>query len=436
MLLLILLAKLNGGFLMYRKLIVIGLVCLMSFSIMALTAEAQDQILGPWLWMIAPTEAGQGGQNSTDIDSLAVASENAVTEAAVASGGANEGDPVGDYDWTLIELPGDGNINVMLIDAGVLPEANDKNNSIDDITSYALITLVSEEAQNDVTMKTGSDDSIKVWLNGENVFTNATNRGRSMWQDEFQVNLVAGDNLLLVKVSERGGGWGMHVGIEADVTAVYKAPPPPIVDITGEWLWMIAPTEAGQGGQNSTDIDSLAAASNDAVTEEMVAKNGATEGNSVGDYDWTLIELPGDGNINVMLIDAGVLPEANDKNNSIDDITSYALITLVAEEAMEGVGMAVGSDDSVKVWLNGEVVHTNATNRGRSRWQDEFNVNLNEGDNLLLVKISERGGGWGMYVGIRGEFDTAYRPADSDVGTAVEAAGKLVTTWAKLKGAK
>ena len=415
---------------MYRKLIVIGLVCLMSFSIMTLTVDAQDIVditASEWLWVIAPTEAGQGGQDSTDIDSLAAASDNAVTEAAVAANGANEGDAVGDYKWILAELPADGNINVMLVGAEVLTNAD-----LNDVSSYALITLVSETAQNDVTMRTGSDDSIKVWLNGTEVFKNASNRGRSRWQDEFQVNLVAGDNLLLVKVSERTGGWGMHVGIEADVTAVYKAPPPPIVDITAsEWLWVIAPTEAGQGGQNSTDIDSLAAASNDAVTEEMVAKNGATEGDSVGDYDWILGELPADGNINAMLVTLGVL-----ENADLNDVSSYALITLIADEAMEGVGMAAGSDDSIKIWLNGEVVHNHATNRGRGRWQDEFTVNLVKGDNLLLVKVSERTGGWGMHVGIRGEFDTAYRPAASEVDTAVEAAGKLVTTWGKLKGAK
>ena len=423
---------------MYRKLCVIGLAFLMSLSVMTLAANAQDQILGPWLWVVAPTASGQGGQNSTDIDSLAVASDNAVTEDAVAKNGAKEGDAVGDYKWILAELPGNGDINTMLVDAGVLTQAEgqNKDNTIDDITSYALITLVSATAQSDVTMRTGSDDSIKVWLNGENVFTNARNRGRSMWQDTFTVNLNQGDNLLLVKVSERGGGWGMHVGVEADVTAVYKAPPPPIVDITGEWLWMIAPTESGQGGQNSTDIDSLAVASKDTVTEEMIAKDGATEGDSIGDYDWIVSELPGNGDINTMLVDAGVLTQAEgqNKDNTIDDITSYALITLVAEEAMEGVKMAVGSDDSVKVWLNGEVVHTNARNRGRARWQDEFSVNLQEGDNLLMVKISERGGGWGMFVGIAATgsvTEGVYKP--SAVGTAVEAAGKLVTTWGKLK---
>ncbi len=193
-------------------------------------------------------------------------------------------------------------------------------------------------------------------------------------------------------------------------------------------------TEANQGGANSTDIDSLAVASNDEVTEAMVAEDGATEGDSVGDYDWTLAELPANGDINAMLVEAGVLENA-DQN----DVSSYAVITLVAEEAMEGVVMGVSSDDSIKVWLNGEVVHTNAVNRGRGgagSFQDKFNVDLKKGDNLLMVKVSERGGGWGMYAGIGADVETAYRPGSTDVDTAVEAKDKLVTTWGKLKGAK
>jgi hypothetical protein len=384
------------------------------------------KITGPWLWMIAATAANEGGANSTDIDSLAEASGGDVTEDDVAANGASEGDAVGDLVWTLGEITdtGGNNVNDLVNEIGL------GEGDVNDHSVYGLIILHAPEHQSGVPMKIGSDDSVKVWLNGEAVFTNAINRGRAMWQDEFTVNLVAGDNLLLVKIGERGGGWGMHVGIEADVTAVYKAPPPPIVDITGEWLWMIAPTEANQGGANSTDIDSLAVASNDEVTEAMVAENGAAEGGSVGDYDWILSELPENGDINAMLVTLGVL-----ENTDLNDVSSYALITLVAEEAMEGVGMGVGSDDSIKVWLNGEVVHTNATNRGRGRWQDEFQVNLMQGDNLLLVKVSERGGGWGMYVGIRATVEGVYK-SPTELGTAVEAKDKLVTTWGKLKSAK
>lgn len=415
---------------MYRKFFIIALACVVSLFMVVNASIAQEAITGEWLWMIAPTEANQGGQASTDVDSLAVASDDAVTEAMVASNGANEGDTVGDYDWTLAELPENGDINVMLVEAGVI-----ENTDMNDVSSYALTTLVSAAAQNDVTLGVSSDDSIKVWLNGEEVHKNAVNRGRGAagsYQDTVQVNLVAGDNLLLIKVSERGGGWGMFAGIDADVTSGYKAPPPPIVTIQGEYLWMIAPTEANQGGANSTDIDSLAVASDDEVTEEMVAKNGAAEGDSVGDYDWILAELPENGDINAMLVEAGVT-EATDFN----DVSSYALITLVSAEAVEGAMMGVSSDDSIKVWLNGEVVHNNPVNRGRGgagSFQDTFSVNLVKGDNLLLIKVSERGGGWGMFAGINAEVDTAYRAPE--VGTAVEAAGKFVTTWGSLKSKK
>lgn len=197
---------------MIRTLVIFSIVCLMSLSFMTHTADAQEEILGPWLWLFAPTVAGQGGQNSTNIDTLAANSEDAVTEDKVVQNGAIEGDAVGDYEWIEGTLPADGNINVMFVDLGVTGNAD-----FNDVTSYALIMLKSAEEQKGVTMSTGSDDSIKVWVNGVDVFTNATNRGRAKYQDSFQIDLIKGENLVMVKVSERTGGWGMHVGIEAEV---------------------------------------------------------------------------------------------------------------------------------------------------------------------------------------------------------------------------
>ncbi len=397
---------------MYRKLIVLGIAFLMVLSVMPRTADAQEQILGPWLWMIVKLDGG-GGAAATDIDSLANASDNKVTEEMVAKNGAKEGDTVGDYKWTLAELPENGDINTVVNETGMAEGA------LDHVTSYALYTYVSDKAQ-EATMKTGSDDSIKVWVNGEVAFTNAVNRGRGMWQDEFGISLKQGDNLIMVKISEAGGGWGMHVGI-------LESPFVPVVDILTNWLWMIARAEEGQGGAAATDVDLLAIASKDVVTEEMVATIGASEGDSLGDHDWTLAELPQNGNLD----EIATLMEVE---GAFDHITAYGLVTLVADETKE-VTLLAGSDDSIKVWLNGEVVHTNAVNRGRSRWQDEFTVNLRQGDNLLLVKVSDAGGGWGMHFGIRGEIETAYK-TPADLGTPVEAKGKLVTTWGSLKSAK
>ncbi len=198
---------------MYRKLFV-GLTCLMTLFLMTHIADAQERIKGPWLWVIAPTEAGQGGQASTDVDSLDDASRGKVTEEKVAENGAKEGDVVGDYKWTLGTLPDNGDINAMLVKIGMTNVAD-----LNDHTSYGLITLKTTKAQRKVTMGVNSDDSIKVWLNGEVVHTNPINRGRgnaNAFQDMFEVDLKRGSNLLLVKVSERGGGWGQFVGVDAD----------------------------------------------------------------------------------------------------------------------------------------------------------------------------------------------------------------------------
>ncbi len=430
---------------MYKKLFLIGLACLISFLTVPNASHAQERITGPWLWMIALTELNQGGQASTDIDSLEEASKGRTTEEHVAQNGANEGDEVSGYRWTPGELPADGNINTLLVDIGMTDIAD-----FNDVTSYAIIIIESDAEQRNVAMGVSSDDSIKVWLNGEVVHKNAVNRGRggaNEFQDEFQVNLKEGANLLMVKVSERGGGWGMNVGIDADfghslnfddyehVEVDAKGDPIPVQEtawgankrITGPWLWMIAPTKANQGGQASTEIDSLDEESNGKVTEEDVAKNGANAGDEVGDYEWTVGTLPADGNINAMLVSIGMTNVAD-----FNDVTSYALITLKTTKAQRNVIMGVNSDDSIKVWLNGEVVHTNAVNRGRGNantFQDTFEIDLKRGNNILMVKVSERGGGWGMYVGIDADFAITSTPGS----LAVEPTGKFITKWGELK---
>jgi hypothetical protein len=192
--------------------------------------------------------------------------------------------------------------------------------------------------------------------------------------------------------------------------------------ITGPWLWMIAPTDAGRGGAASTDVDSLAAASGNRVTEDMVATRGAKAGEKVGSLAWTWGELAATGgnNVNDTITKIGL--GAGDVN----DHSSYAFLVLESPTDQNGVAMRVGSDDSIKVWLNGQVVHKNAVDRGASDFLDTFNVNLKRGENLLLVKVGERGGGWSMFAGINANFTPV----------AVEPAGKLTTTWANVKALK
>ena len=254
-------ANLNGSNI--RNLVVgLGTPAGIALSILrdkVVTVEASlDKITGPWLWMIVPTKAGQGGANSANADSLAGVSSSTVTETDVATNGAAEGDAVGDLVWTLGEISATGSDNVNnLVNKIGLGKGN-----VDDHSIYGLITLESVTAQSGVTMRAGSDDSIKIWLNGEVVHNNPINRGAENFQDTFKVDLVAGDNLLLVKVSERSEHWTMFVGIDADVNTVYKRPPDPVpsVDVNGDGVvnildLVLISANFGKTGQNPADVN-------------------------------------------------------------------------------------------------------------------------------------------------------------------------------------
>ena len=195
------------------------------------------KITGPWLWMIAPTTPGQGGPNPIDIDSLGVASNGVITETGVLTNGVAAGDRVGDLAWTLGTISGlntrgySDNVNNTINKIGLA------EGRLDHYSSYALINLVSDTDRPHLTMRVGSDDTIKVWLNGEIVHRNTSLRGTNGFQDEFTVDLKAGSNLLLVKVNDIGGHWGMYVGIEdptIEVVIPTETTAPEIPEITFE----------------------------------------------------------------------------------------------------------------------------------------------------------------------------------------------------------
>jgi hypothetical protein len=58
--------------------------------------------------------------------------------------------------------------------------------------------------------------------------------------------------------------------------------------------------------------------------------------------------------------------------------------------------LGIGSDDSVKVWLNGELVHENWIVRGVGIDNDHVPVIFKKGINQLVIKIQNRGGPWGF----------------------------------------
>ncbi|HUT34462.1 MAG TPA: HEAT repeat domain-containing protein [Planctomycetota bacterium] len=78
------------------------------------------------------------------------------------------------------------------------------------------------------------------------------------------------------------------------------------------------------------------------------------------------------------------------------------LRTRVQSPAKQEARIEAGSDDGIKVWLNGKVVHANNATRPCSPGSDKAKVTLNEGWNDLLVKVTQGGGEWSVCLRFRG----------------------------------
>ena len=84
-----------------------------------------------------------------------------------------------------------------------------------------------------------------------------------------------------------------------------------------------------------------------------------------------------------------------------ENCVAYLKAQIIAPDDCEGA-LLMGSDDGVKAWLNGAVVHSNNTNRGDVADQDMAPIQLKKGANDLLLKISQGGGGWSAHARIVG----------------------------------
>ena len=106
------------------------------------------------------------------------------------------------------------------------------------------------------------------------------------------------------------------------------------------WLWVFLP-EA-----QLDDTDLLSETSGGKVTEVGVATQGATVGNSVGDEVWASDRLPSMGrdNLDDML------------GRGLPDGVMYGTVSLYSPREQDTT-MYLGSDQEVRVWLNGRVIY-------------------------------------------------------------------------------
>lgn len=76
------------------------------------------------------------------------------------------------------------------------------------------------------------------------------------------------------------------------------------------------------------------------------------------------------------------------------------LKTRVFVPTAQPVNFQIGSDDGIKLWVNGELVHANNAVRGLTPGQDKAKAGLREGWNDLRAKITQQNAGCGMLLRI------------------------------------
>lgn len=87
------------------------------------------------------------------------------------------------------------------------------------------------------------------------------------------------------------------------------------------------------------------------------------------------------------------------KHLKFDDAVCYLYHTLESDRAVS-VNASLGSDDGVVVWANGVKVFSHDVSRGAAPNQDRFVLPLKQGQNEILVKVTNRNSDWAVYFNV------------------------------------
>ena len=328
-----------------------------------------------------------------------------------------------------------------------------------------------------VNMWMGSDDGIKVWVNGEVVWNNDTGRACVLDQDKTQVSLIEGWNKLLVKISQGKGSWQVAVklcdsagnavpGLAYDIkpAAASDRTPPVLGEVTitpqatscrlawttdepSSTLVEYGTTSAlGQSKVDTTMTMNHSVTLTD-LTENTTYYVRVGSADAVGNVSWDAVQTfkttssapPPASNAYIqdwlvngyytasssirMSLDyiggeASAAPKAGDVSggktwNKVKLTTTtldlgaifrnpsgcaaYAY-TNVYSPVARSANLWLGSDDGIKVWVNGTVVWTRDVWRSLAPDQDKVPIQLQAGWNRLLIKVTQGGSDWAAMV--------------------------------------
>lgn len=115
---------------------------------------------------------------------------------------------------------------------------------------------------------------------------------------------------------------------------------------------------------------------------------------AAGDVKWKPAPPPTDASLAWQVDLAGVV--------NGDQAVAYAR-TRVYSPREQKVRLEIGSDDGIKLWVNGKIVHAKNIARAVNAGDDKAEATLKEGWNDFLAKVTQNNQGCGLCLRIRGE---------------------------------
>jgi len=100
---------------------------------------------------------------------------------------------------------------------------------------------------------------------------------------------------------------------------------------------------------------------------------------------------------------------------NVDGLSVFGYAEIANIEARSGE-LAVGSDDTLTVWINGKQVYDHQERRSFSPATDRKRVRLDKGTNQILIKCGNQGGGWQFSVAVSTPKDYAFLQSPSGEG--------------------
>ncbi len=239
-----------------------------------------------------------------------------------------------------------------------------------------LHSYVYSPVKREAKIMVGSDDGVKVWLNGEKILEKDVYTGWVPDQYRNDVTLNQGWNSLLCKVSQENGDYDLSVrftdkSMQALTDLKFQTNNPIESQTEAPFIrsWLV----------NGFHRDSQDNFWNYLTTNYLGEKESEIipfEGEEMGGKTWSILKS------GCAYIDLNTIEP------TVDFGVNYAFVTINSQETVD-CELWMGYDDGVRVWLNNQEIFLDNRYGEYISDMSKIPITLQAGQNHLLLKVSE-----------------------------------------------